>query len=164
MFCKMCGKELAEGAYVCTGCGRLVKEGNKATPKSVSDEVALEERTKRNILLKAFLIGSFALVGIIMIFLVLSFAMSEQYINLTMQNNTYNIRFSDYVELELEPGSCCLMFITSIVNVGVAVTAFILGIKEKERLIKYASVLNFVFSIILILMSAILFGISLENF
>ena len=32
MFCQFCGKEIAESADVCIGCGKLLKNGKKVTP------------------------------------------------------------------------------------------------------------------------------------
>ena len=51
MFCNNCGKEVADNAYVCTGCGCLVNEENKA--------VAKKEKVKAKIA-KILLILSFS--------------------------------------------------------------------------------------------------------
>ena len=144
MFCKNCGKEVADNAYVFTNCGCLVQE-NVETNKTQS--VILETNQKQpskkvTLLLKLFLILSisFAMLGLACY----AIAVADPYGSL----HTYTYSYSLYIHPNSE--WCTLAVLCSICHLGLAVPSFIFGIKEKkEQGLKLISILNFVGSIIM---------------
>ena len=55
MFCRNCGKEVDDNAYVCTGCGCLVNDGK------VRRKEAVEGQNKKGKIAKILLLVSFGL-------------------------------------------------------------------------------------------------------
>ncbi len=74
MFCKYCGKEISDEAYICTGCGRLAKElGVKKKNEKTVGENAKQKVDGVSLLTKIFMLITIALLGAVMICLVYYF-------------------------------------------------------------------------------------------
>ena len=139
MFCKYCGKEVPENAYVCLGCGCVVD--NKAVGKNRNGGVfETEGNPKNSLLFKLFLIISFsmALVGLGMS--LLSFAYFDGYLS---SIKTYIYIYPNYV-------FSLLSLIFGAVGMGLGIVTFVFGLKEKEGF-KMIAILNFCFTLILFL-------------
>lgn len=144
MFCKNCGKEVADGAFVCTGCGCLVDETHH-------NKVVLEERKKApsnkiTVLLKVFLIISISCALLSMACFAIAVALSSGWL--------YG---SSNVSVYLNADWCVFTFCCSLCHLGTAIPAFIFGLKEKqEQGLKFIALMNFIASIIAFITSILI--------
>ena len=155
MFCKNCGKEVADGAYVCTGCGCLVQD--------TKNNVLLEETKKApsakiTLLLKIFLMISISCAVLGIACYAIAVALAEGYV--------YIGSYSSYGYASVYPnfGWCLFALCYSFCHLGTAIPAFIFGLKEKqEQGLKFISLLNFIASIILFATSLLVWILSANN-
>ena len=142
MFCKNCGKEVADNAYVCTNCGCLVQESveTKRTQTVILEANQKQPSKKVTLLLKLFLILSisFAMLGLACYAL----AVADPYYWISSSGH--------YMYICPNFEWCTFALCSSVCHLGLAVPSFIFGIKEKkEQGLKLISILNFVGSIIM---------------
>lgn len=131
MFCRNCGKEVDDNAYVCTGCGCLVNEG-KARRKEVVEGQSKKEKIATILLMVSF--GLFCYFLFLRFFSVYNlFGVIDSSKEVEMYNflvNTQNI----------------IAWIVSCLALSVAVFALIFGLKEKSSL-KILLILNFMLAL-----------------
>lgn len=145
MFCKYCGKEVPENAYVCLGCGCVVDK--KSVERKSNNNLFETERTsKTSLLFKLFLIISFsmALVGLGMC--LLSFAYLDVSVSVSQSLYSSYHYADEYVYPNYVFSLLSLIF--GAVGMGLGIVTFVFGLKEKERF-KMIAILNFCFTLIL---------------
>ena len=138
MFCRNCGHELNDGAYVCTNCGCLAN-GNEPKVK-VSAESANSAESKKELLAKIFMWVAFGLISLSFIFVMLSIA--DMYIYVS------NYYVSMYLGATAIPA-----FIIAIFALGTGITAFVLGLKSTDKALKMMTTLCFIVSVTMQLLS-----------
>ena len=138
MFCRNCGKELCEKAYVCPACGVLV--GQKPTVKTeeklvekVQEEITIGELSKKTKLAKLFGILSFCCICVTFLFVFIGIA--DSYV------------IGSYYYFFIASWGITTGWIVSWVALGLGITAFIFGLKQKEYATNYISTLVFIASI-----------------
>lgn len=142
MFCRNCGHELNDGAYVCTNCGCLAN-GNE--PKvTVSAESANSAESKKELLAKIFMWVSFGLISLSFIFVMLSIADMYIYVG--------NYSVSMYLGDTAIPA-----FIIAIFGLGAGITAFVFGLKSTDKVLKMMTTLCFIVSVTMQLLSLLFF-------
>jgi len=140
MFCRNCGKELCEKAYVCPACGVLVgqkpvvKTEEKAVEKEL-EEIAIGKTPKETKLAKLFGILSFCCICVTFLFVFIGIADSYIYI------------IGSYKYFLVASWGITTGWIVSWVALGFGITAFVFGLKQKEYAINYISTLVFIASI-----------------
>ena len=140
MFCKNCGKEVAENAYVCTGCGCLVDKASP-TKTSIVEEMEKQPANKITLLLKIFLIISITCAALGFACTAIACAASEGW-GYSSSNHFYVYVYPNF-------GWSLFAFCYSFFYLGTAIPAFIFGLKEKkEQSLKFISLMNFIISII----------------
>lgn len=128
MFCEYCGKELPDEAYICTGCGRLVKELNVKKKREKK-----ESKEGVSTLTKIFMLITIALLGAVMICLVYYF-------------DTYNVsRYGHDLFKYDEMFSVAIVLASIALAFGIA--QFVMAVIQDKKL----SVWNMVSTIILII-------------
>lgn len=143
MFCKFCGKELPENAYVCVGCGCLV---GKAPEKKEKKEKKIREPNERqpimSFLFKIFLIISFSATVLSLGASLFSLTYADVYSHIPTSYYNWSIR--------IYPNFAFSLFATILgaIGLGFAIVVFIFGLKEKETL-KWVAIFNFIFSVAL---------------
>ena len=138
MFCKNCGKEIADTAFVCTGCGCLVDDSNQNKKfKSTSTN----KNKAINVLLKISLYASFTLSSLFIMFSIISlfeFQQAYRFFGGTPNNFCY-----------------ILMGVLGIFNLIVSIFSLNFGLMEKKELcLKYISIAFFIIALLLILFLA----------
>ncbi|MBQ7949247.1 MAG: hypothetical protein IJ284_05740 [Clostridia bacterium] len=115
MFCKNCGKELCEQAYVCPDCGCLVGNVAKAREKTS----IIQNENEKNGLLKIFLMISFACLCVAFMFAFFWMdAWEDAYVILTSS--------------------------LSFLALGAGIISFVFGLrKETQESMKLISIFNF---------------------
>ena len=138
MFCKNCGKEVADNAYVCTNCGCLVDESNQN--KKLKNTSTNKNKTI-NILLKISLYCSFALSGLFIMFAIMGI--------FEFQNSSRSFGET--------PNKVCfiLMGLFGILNLMVSIFSLFLGLMEKKEVyLKYICIAFFIIALLLIVFLA----------
>ena len=145
MFCKYCGKETPENAYVCLGCGCVVD--NKAVGKNRNAGVfETEENPKNSLLFKLFLIISFSMTLVGLGMCLLSFAYLDVSVSVSQSLYSSYHYADEYVYPNYVFSLLSLIF--GAVGMGLGIVTFVFGLKEKERF-KMIAILNFCFTLIL---------------
>ena len=135
MFCKNCGNELCDEAYVCPKCGRLV-EGKEVEKNSVVNE---SEKNKEK-LVKIFLTIAFTLMSFAFFFIILGLAGME----VEIYEDAYG-----YVELlvNINDGNGVIAFTNASIALGFGIAAFVMGLKRSDKMLKWISILGFIASL-----------------
>ena len=179
MFCRNCGKEVADNAYVCTGCGCLVQDLPKMQESIPSPQIftpapqqisppneavtpiqplqsatfqGISEKNrsgKGSLFLKIFLILSFSLMMLALACYALSLAPPDY--------GGYITSSSIYFYVTPTEGWCISMLICSFASLGTSIPSLILGIKEKEPSLKLMSILDFIASLIVFALAFLIF-------
>ena len=144
MFCRICGKEVSEQAFACPNCGCLVNGGQEKK----KDKLVCKGE-KNNKLLKTFLIISFSLVALS---LLLSLA-SAFFAVLKVRNGSYNFSASIHTAKVAIPA-----FVMGILALGSGITAFVMGLQQKDEALKMFSIISFIFSVMIFVTSFLAFG------
>ena len=155
MFCRNCGKELCEKAFVCTECGCLVE----TQPQKINAETKVGGGVTVHYMrkLKTFLILSavFLAVALVSVVGVLCTAHihSETHIN---ANGGYSTKMSFY----FESAWMAVNFYAGLFALGMGIPAFVMGHKKKvgeaSRLI---TIVNFIFCIAMMLVAIIVLSV-----
>lgn len=142
MFCKYCGKEVDEQAYVCTGCGCLIertpqkKQENKK-PTGQEDLETVSQKSKIQLWLKILIIIAFSCIGVALIFDFSAIADAHIYVSSYSSSVYFYPGYSSFA---------IYGFIYGILSLCAGTTAFILAlIKEKEfTKLKLLSIISFI--------------------
>lgn len=150
MFCRNCGREVSEQAFACPGCGCLV--GNVSQKMKKED---VEGTEKKSMVFKLFLILSVSFMALALAFSIGSivFGDIDAYVYKSGYYSDYNVRVSWYTGSLAVPA-----FITGACGLGFGITSFVLGLKEKSEATKMLSIINFIFSIAIFVVSFFAFG------
>ncbi len=136
MFCKNCGKELCEQAFVCPDCGCLT---NNLPEKSVSKAENNSKPMDKKGAVKLLTVISFGCFCLALFFAFL--ALSDPTIKLR-STSSYQ-----YISIYFWEGYVIPGLILSLGALGTGLTAFILGWqKGTEDTVKFWSLLNFILS------------------
>lgn len=132
MYCMYCGKEINENAYVCLGCGALVKKKPKQVEIMSKDQNSVEhEREERK-----FKIGT----GITIVLLIIS-----TFLYLVGGGGGYYV--SDINRKDLVVAGCVI----SIIALAVSTTILFWIIKEKNFSSKWTYIFIYIISAFLFL-------------
>lgn len=131
MFCRNCGKELPENAYVCIGCGCLAERKSTQPTKKIEIENVTENKSKDGLLFRIFLMVSFT-----------SACLAIGTLTITGVCGLLGI---------------ILPYMFAFVSVGFGIFVLILGLRQKEPL-KLISILNFIFSVSMVITTFIPFA------
>lgn len=144
MFCRNCGKELCENAFVCPDCGVLVNgTAIMGKGKIEKNEVVTEDvKENKHTLFNVFLIVSFSCACLALIFSIASILFAEYDVN--VREGSYAIYA--YFEIWFNEPLAIFSFIFGLCAFGLSVVAFILGFNIKQTIYKIFSILNFIFS------------------
>ena len=149
MYCIHCGKEINENAFVCTGCGALVKKPPKQKIEVESKDESEIEYSRSEKRLKIWMGISIVL----LFFSAFLFAVSGStylYFATYDSSRSYSyIRDGAY----LATGG----FINAILALGASTTGFVLGLKEKQNFnLKFTSICLFAVSVFLFIFGIIM--------
>ena len=139
MFCRKCGKELSDNAYVCTNCGVLTGKGavEKREKKPITGQNAECADDKETSLAKLFGMLAFIFIAISISVLFIPLITRGYY---SVGHN--NLRYYGY-----EATFYVIAVIMSVIGLGLGITGFVLGLKQKNDAIKFITTLIFIFSI-----------------
>ena len=145
MFCRICGKELHENAFVCPDCGCLVDDGAKVK-KSPKKETLTEAKGDKA--LKSFLIVAF-------IFAMLS-------LTLTLASIIYpefvDLIYSNFTARNFETSASAFpALIFGVVALSMSIVSFVLGLKKEDGALKMIAILMFIFCIFICAIGVVAF-------
>ena len=154
-FCSKCGHEMLDEAVICTNCGcaveNLVTKEKKA--KSASD-------SNKGAKMAEIFTFIFSLVIVVcLFFVILSFAFSSVYVNVTLDGEWHgDIYFDEYAIYFIDYLCMFLAMITTCVSMAVAVTGFIVTLVNKlGRKYIFSSVTQMWVSLVLFVATLIAF-------
>lgn len=137
MFCRNCGNELHENAYVCVKCGQLVPNYKKPKKEQgIENLTGYFMTTVCGTSLLTFFLLSFAAGCLTLMLAILSVAFGE------ISTGYYN-SWHYFYPLD---GCAIFSFIFSLICIGSGITQFILGLK-RGGVLKLIVIANFIFSI-----------------
>lgn len=141
MFCRNCGNELCDEAYVCPKCGCLANGNESKAKTSVNIAgVANDVGDKKELLAEILMWVAFGLIGLSFIFAMISLADMYIYVG------------SSHVYMSLS-ATAIPSFIVAILALGASITAFIFGLKSTDRGLKMMTTLCFIFSVTMQILS-----------
>lgn len=145
MFCRNCGKELCEQAYVCPDCGCLVSNVTKAKEETSVIARVRDEMEKKS-LLKIFLMISFAFLCAALMFAF--FAVVDLGMDINVDAH-YSYSYKDiyayaygytFLRTEYVIPACIL----TLLALGTGIVSFVFGLKEETKeSMKLISIFNF---------------------
>ncbi len=135
MFCKNCGNELSDNAYVCPKCGCLAGETSEAKPVAVVENES-NDKDKKQLLVRVFLILTIGFIFSALTCSILAVAAMDIYVT------------DYYVELYTNSAWTVIAFVDGLLALGFGIATFVLGLKRADKLLKMMSIICFVLSII----------------
>ena len=155
MFCKNCGHELNDGAYVCTNCGCLANGGTDEVVPTVTQSNAVD---KKELLLKIFLLIAFGLSCVVFLFLMLAVANMEIFVEVDMDYSSYfdYYYFTESVTKWLGD-TAVIGFIVAFPTLGAGITAFVLGLKNSDKMLKLMSILCLMLTVTMSVVATLFF-------
>lgn len=136
MFCKNCGNELSDNAYVCPKCGCLANEETSETKPATVVQNENEDKDKKQLLVRVFLILTIGFIFAALTSDILAVAAMDIYIT------------DYYVELYTNSAWTVIAFVDGLLALGFGIATFVLGLKRADKLLKMMSIICFVLSII----------------
>ena len=161
MFCRNCGKELPENAYVCIGCGCLAESKPVQPTRKIENrnnfENITEKKSKNGLLLKIFLMVSFALACLALGALIMSVFFGQVEIRGIYRRMSYGEIYYNYGNIYFEISWIILSYIFAFISMGSGIFVLILGLREKEEL-KLIAILDFILSVSMFIITVIPFA------
>lgn len=139
MFCRNCGKELCDKAFVCTECGCLVEGQPPKVKRSI--RVGGDETVKEMRLLNLFLIVSFSCLMLALIIVLF-----------TIYTSCLEATYHSFLEIFVaETKLLWRAFFLSLVALGTGITAFVISLKKKVSEASHLiTIMNFIFSLAMV--------------
>ena len=147
MFCHKCGKEVADDAYVCVGCGCILGEKPKNTNKgTVKDTISIWSK-----IASIALIAFYFCFALFIVFFGLGVAdlYSKGYVSTTKYSSGYDVLVYTYVRIEYAIG----MLISSIFSYISSIVALVSGIKNKEINTRNSCIISFILANAIVILS-----------
>ena len=146
MFCKNCGNELSDNAYVCTKCGCLVNEENSETQSTTITESGNKNNDKKSLLVRIFLIITIGFIFAALTCDLLAVAAMDIYVT------------DYYIDLYINSTWAAMAFIDGLLALGFGIATFVLGVKNTDKILKMMSIICFVVSIIMQVTTFLMIG------
>lgn len=140
MFCSHCGSELADGAYICVKCGRLVNNNQKESKANrlvdADDAMGCDKR------LTVFFIITFVMSCLMLILVMLSVIFAE---------------FDKYYKIiDVFYPTAMISFLHSPVCLGIGIAQLVIG-RKTTGMLKLLVVANFIFCMSMVVLGVCTF-------